>query len=580
MAGRTTFIIAHRLATIRHADRILVLDHGRIVETGAPGALARAGGAYARMLSLQGRAPPPERQVAGMSEAGRLFGWIGGYALRRRAELAAAVALTGAQAALDVLKPWPVVFLIDHVLRRSPMPGWLAGAVEALPGGQDPATLANWVVAATVVLFLLEWACQLAARYVQVTLGQRVTYDVAADLLRRLQQMSLRFHTSRSVGDLVRRLTTDCASVAVVLRDALLPTLGAVVTLVTMFAVMWRIEPVLTLVAVAVAPAMAMLLRVYAGPMLEKSYAEQNAEAKIYEVTEQTFSAIPAVQVFGRERLNEALFRQAADGTLSAVLSALNVNLQFKVLIGLATAAGTAAMLWLGAEAVLAGRMSVGAVVLFLSYLALLYAPLQALMYTGSTVQTAAGERAASARRPHHRARGSRPARRGDPVAGARRGGVRGRELHLRRGLGRAVRRVAARRARREAGAGGAHRRGQDHPGQPDPALLRSHRRPSAGRRPGPAGCAARQPARPGGAGAAGAVPVPAQRSREHRLRPPGRLGRRGRGRRPRRPRPRVHRAAARRLRHRHRRARGARSRAASASGCRSPARCSRTRRS
>ncbi|MEM6490543.1 MAG: ATP-binding cassette domain-containing protein, partial [Pseudomonadota bacterium] len=51
--GRTTIVIAHRLATVRAADRILVFDRGRIVEDGAHDALARAGGLYAKLAALQ-----------------------------------------------------------------------------------------------------------------------------------------------------------------------------------------------------------------------------------------------------------------------------------------------------------------------------------------------------------------------------------------------------------------------------------------------------------------------------------------------------------------------------------------------
>ncbi len=51
--GRTTLVIAHRLSTIRGADRILVIDRGRIVEDGAHDDLVRRGGLYARLSALQ-----------------------------------------------------------------------------------------------------------------------------------------------------------------------------------------------------------------------------------------------------------------------------------------------------------------------------------------------------------------------------------------------------------------------------------------------------------------------------------------------------------------------------------------------
>jgi ATP-binding cassette subfamily B protein len=53
MRSRTTLVIAHRLATVQSCDRILVIDHGRIVEEGTHGTLAAAGGLYARLAKLQ-----------------------------------------------------------------------------------------------------------------------------------------------------------------------------------------------------------------------------------------------------------------------------------------------------------------------------------------------------------------------------------------------------------------------------------------------------------------------------------------------------------------------------------------------
>jgi ABC-type multidrug transport system fused ATPase/permease subunit len=61
MAGRTSFVIAHRLSTIAHADRILVLENGRIVEQGRHEELMAASGRYREMVDLQTH--PPARNI-------------------------------------------------------------------------------------------------------------------------------------------------------------------------------------------------------------------------------------------------------------------------------------------------------------------------------------------------------------------------------------------------------------------------------------------------------------------------------------------------------------------------------------
>ena len=60
MAGRTTLVIAHRLATVRGADRIYVLDQGRVAEVGDHDALIARGGLYARLAAAQDLSPSPE----------------------------------------------------------------------------------------------------------------------------------------------------------------------------------------------------------------------------------------------------------------------------------------------------------------------------------------------------------------------------------------------------------------------------------------------------------------------------------------------------------------------------------------
>jgi ATP-binding cassette subfamily B protein/subfamily B ATP-binding cassette protein MsbA len=321
----------------------------------------------------------------------QLCGWASRYAVHRRLPLVAVIAAMLVKVGIDVLRPWPMAFLIDYVLGGKAMPGRVAHFVALLPAHSTPTELIAWSVAATVLLFLLSWAATVVTAYANISLGQRMTYDLAAELFAKLQELSLKFHFNKSVGDSIRRVTSDCACVSTIVKDALLPVLSSVVTLIVTFAIMWRFDATLTLLALAVAPCMVVVFRIYARPMMERSYAQQEAEGKIYEVVEQTFSAMPVVQAFTREETNDERFHAITAQTMATTLAATRIQMQFKFLIGLATAVGTAGILWIGAQHALRGELTVGTIVAFLYYLAALYTPLEAIMYTTSTIQGASG---------------------------------------------------------------------------------------------------------------------------------------------------------------------------------------------
>lgn len=317
--------------------------------------------------------------------------WLARYPLRRWRALLGVLATMVAKVGVDLLKPWPLKVLVDHGLSALPVSPALAGALAALPGDGSRETLIGWSVAATIVLFVLGWALGVATAFANIGFGQRMIYDLATDLFGHLQRLSLRFHSRQSVGDSIRRVTTDCGCVSVIVKDAVLPFVAALVTFAGMFMVMWRLEPRLTLVSLAVAPWLAVVLRRYMRPMLDRSYAQQEAEARIYEVVERSLSALPAVQAFNQEPEGDRAFARATEHVVDASVLSAVVGLKFKVLIGLGTACGTAATIWLGAQSVLDGRLTVGGILVFLAYLTALYGPLEALMYAPSTTQGAAG---------------------------------------------------------------------------------------------------------------------------------------------------------------------------------------------
>jgi ATP-binding cassette subfamily B protein/subfamily B ATP-binding cassette protein MsbA len=326
----------------------------------------------------------------------RLARWLLRYAVGRWRGLLAVLATALLTTGLNVLKPWPMKVLVDHVLGEKPMAADLVRAVARLPGAGAPDGLLAWAVGATVLLFVLGWAVNLASAYASIGFGQRMVYDLAADVFGHLQRLSLRFHSRKSVGDSIRRVTSDCGCVSVIVKDALLPVVTSIVNLGSMFAIMWALDPTLTVLSLAVTPVMILAVRRYATPMSERSYAQADAEGRLYDVLEQTLSAMPVVQAFGGEERADRRFEASTREVLDATLATTDVQYRFKILVGLATALGTAGILWIGSRHVLDGQLTVGSILVFLSYLGSFYGPLESIMYTPSTIQGAAGARGGS----------------------------------------------------------------------------------------------------------------------------------------------------------------------------------------
>ncbi|MEO6456873.1 MAG: ABC transporter ATP-binding protein [Chloroflexia bacterium] len=332
---------------------------------------------------MVGRVPPPGASVP------RLCWWLLRYPFRRWSWLLATVVVMLLKIGLDLLKPWPMKILIDYALSGKPVPDVLASVLQQMPGGASRESLITWSVAATILLFLLSWALGLATSYVDTGFGLRMNYDLAGDLFGHLQRLSLRFHRRKSTGDSIRRVTTDTGAVSTIVKDALLPVLIAFVTLAAMFGIMWQLDSALTLLSLAVVPFLMLVFRLFSGSMQERSYRQQEMEGRMYDVVEQTLSAMPVVQAFGAEGRAEQRFRGATNDTLDATLSTTRAQFRFKVLTGSGTALGTAGVLWVGALHVLEGSLTIGSILVFIAYLGSLYGPIESVMYMSSTIQTA-----------------------------------------------------------------------------------------------------------------------------------------------------------------------------------------------
>jgi ATP-binding cassette subfamily B protein/subfamily B ATP-binding cassette protein MsbA len=161
------------------------------------------------------------------------------------------------------------------------------------------------------------------------------------------------------------------------------------VTLIVFFGVMWNLSSQMTVIALLAALPLPVLIRWLGPRMSEAAYAYQTAEGQLMAQAEQTLSAMPIVQAFDRGPVEVSNFHAATDRALSAYLRSISAQLRFKVAAGTPTAMGTALMLVIGGLKVTEGDLTVGTLLIFLTYLASLYGPVETLAELGSSFANA-----------------------------------------------------------------------------------------------------------------------------------------------------------------------------------------------
>lgn len=318
-------------------------------------------------------------------------GWVARCAAGRSTAAGIMLVLMILRIGVELLTPWPMKFIVDQVLLGRPIPVWLAQVAEIGPGQLNASNLLMACVAAMILIFVLSRVLQTLAVMQCISFGRRLSFDVAERLFHHLQRLSCRFHNRTPVGDSIRRVLKDSGCVAILVKDALLPALTSLFTLVAMFVILWRLDPALTLASLVVVPVMVLVLRRYARPMAEWSTRVQETDSRTYACVEQTLTAVPVVQAFCREDTADRMLADRLSDSHAVAVSTARVQVHFKVLIAGILATGSAGILWMGAHQVVAGKLSVGEVLVFLTYLGALYAPLESLTYTSNTVANTSG---------------------------------------------------------------------------------------------------------------------------------------------------------------------------------------------
>ncbi len=286
----------------------------------------------------------------------------------------------------NLVKPWPLALLVDSVFGPHPLPPRLRHWIGAGPQAGLVAVLAGLVLA----LHAAQGALTAAQNYLAIAAGLRGLRRVRNEVFARLQRLSLRFHQGTQSGDTIYRATWDTYAFQTLFQQGFMTFCTAGLSLLLMVIVMWRLDGPLTLVAVGTAPLLFLVMRVFGREMQSRGMAAQQADSRVASLVQQCLAALPLIQSYGQEPLLLHRFGAQTAEAQHRRLRQHGAELVYWLAVSLVFAVGTAAIIGLGSHQVLAGKLTVGQLLIFLAYLSQLYDPLNQLSHVGATLSLAA----------------------------------------------------------------------------------------------------------------------------------------------------------------------------------------------
>ncbi len=301
-----------------------------------------------------------------------------------------ALLLMLATVGLNLLKPWPIKWLIDEVIPNSSLQGIILTIHEpihvmnwAIIHGSIHAM--NWVMYACILLVLiyfLHGIANLANSFLLIKIGLKALQQLRTEMYTVLQHLPLHFHDGRRSGDSTFRVAYDSQAIQTIFNRGFATILGALITLIGTFAVMFAMSRQLALWSLVVVPILWGAIHFFADRIRRESMVVQQGESDVLSRASEGLTSIRIIHAFGRQDYEIHEFTKEAEQSREANLRLSVTNTLSSLVVSVITSIGTAGILYLGVHAVMIGTLKVGDLWVFLSYLAMLYQPLEQLSYT------------------------------------------------------------------------------------------------------------------------------------------------------------------------------------------------------
>ncbi|MEK6604477.1 MAG: ABC transporter ATP-binding protein, partial [Nitrospirota bacterium] len=274
-------------------------------------------------------------------------------------------------AAIELLPPWLMKIIIDDVI-----------------GGNRPGIL-PWVIAGLLGAHVgKNVASSIRIRF-NNTLEQRVIYDLRDQVFTALQRLSISYYENRSTGEIMNRVNNDVEHVERIFIDGIESLLMSSLTLIGISAILFSLNWKLALLSLLPIPVLVFSASYFTGRVHKFYRGVRESSADLNAYLQDAISGIRETMGFSREAYERERFNQRSKTYSDSNLRVMTLWSMYSPSMIVVGSLGSVIILWYGTGEVLAGALSVGELVAFVSYLALFYVPINQIHSVNHMLQHA-----------------------------------------------------------------------------------------------------------------------------------------------------------------------------------------------
>jgi ATP-binding cassette subfamily B protein/subfamily B ATP-binding cassette protein MsbA len=287
-------------------------------------------------------------------------------------------ALTIAAAAVGLAEPWPLALVIDDVIGASAPPSLLQPLFGDNP---DPYKLLLFIAGFGFLISTASHAVRVIENYVNAKIEQNIVLDLRSDLFNHVTQLSLTYHDERHTGMLMGLVNQQAHSLGAIVMS-FPPLFESALMLIGMLVIALLIDWQVTLVSLVCVPFIYWAIGLYGTRIVPRIQRVQSLELRSLSIVFEAMTMLPVITSFGRRRLEHYRFNTQGKTAVDARVRLTVHQTMFSLGVSTAIALGTAIVLGFGAYHVLQGHITLGEMIVLISYISSVYQPLEQISAT------------------------------------------------------------------------------------------------------------------------------------------------------------------------------------------------------